>query len=223
MFGNENVQEVKAVKAGFYSKVFTFFGLAILSSAFGAYLGMTYLLQFFTANPATIYLLFIVELAIIFTSKMWSQKQPLNYVLFLIFTLITGITIVPLLAYAAVSGGADLVVKALLATGLMFGASALFGATTKINLSGLRGFLMMSLIGMIVVSIIGIFIPWGNTFEMIFSGFGIIIFSGYAMYDIQKLKDYPENAYIDAALQLYLDIFNLFIFILRLILALNRN
>ena len=58
---------------------------------------------------------------------------------------------------------------------------------------------------------------------MIFSGFGVAVFSGYIMYDIQQLKNYPENQYIEAALQLYLDIFNLFIYILRLMSALNRR
>jgi hypothetical protein len=70
---------------------------------------------------------------------------------------------------------------------------------------------------MIIVGVIGIFLPWGSTTEMIYSGIGVLLFTGYTMYDFQKLKMYPENMYIEAALQLYLDIFNLFIFILRLI------
>jgi FtsH-binding integral membrane protein len=54
---------------------------------------------------------------------------------------------------------------------------------------------------------------------MIFSGFGVLVFSGFAMYDFQRIKSFPEDRYIDAALHLYLDIFNLFIFVLRLILS----
>lgn len=211
-------------QTSFYSKVFLCFGLAVAMSALGTYLGMTYLSQYFFSTPATSYVLFAVELVLILTSRLWSQRQPLNYFLFAAFAFITGVTLVPIIAYlTATAGGLALLVKALVATALMFGATAAFGATTHCNLQGLRGFLIMSLIGMIIVSIVGIFLPWGNTFEMIFSGFGVVLFSGYIMYDIQKLKNYPENMYIDAALQLYLDIFNLFIYILRLMSAFNRR
>ncbi len=208
----------------FYSKVFLCFGLAIAMSALGTYLGMTYLSRFFFSTPVTSYILIGLEIVLVLTARMWSQHKPLNYILFAAFAFITGVTIVPLIAFFTMSaGGIALLVKALTATALMFGATAVFGATTKYNLQGLRGFLVMSVIGMIIVQLIGIFVPWGNSFEMIFSGFGVAVFSGYIMYDIQQLKNYPENQYIEAALQLYLDIFNLFIYILRLMSALNRR
>jgi len=207
----------------FTSKVFFFFGLAILMSAVGAYTGLNYFASYFLGSQAFIWGLWIVELLLVFTAKAWSKTKPLNYLLFAVFAFITGVSIVPLLAIIIQEGGADLIIKAFGATGLMFGAAALFGTTTKIDLSGMRGFLMLSLLGMIIVSILGIFIPWSNNFEMIFSGFGVVLFSGYAMYDIQKLKYYNENEYIDAALQLYLDIFNLFLYILRLLSAFSRD
>jgi hypothetical protein len=220
----QNFAEVRpAYGSDFYSKVYFCFGLAVAVSAAGAYLGLNYLTSYFLSSPGLIYVLFIAELALILTSRMWSQRTPLNYLLFSAFALITGLTLVPILAYITVTGGIGLVIKALASTALMFTASAIFGATTRFNLQGLRGFLTMSIIGMIVVSLVGIFIPWGNTFEMIFSGFGVVLFSGYVMFDIQRLKAYPENMYIDAALQLYLDIFNLFLYILRLLMALNRR
>ena len=170
------------------------------------------------------WIFFIVELVLIFTSRSWSTKVPLNRFLFVLFTFITGVTIAPLLGIVAQSpGGVDILTKALLATGLMFTATAAFGWTTKMDLSGMRGFLMIALIGMIVVGVIGIFIPWSNTMEMVYSGVGVLIFSGFIVYDFQKIKQYPEDRYIDAALNIYLDIFNLFLYILRLIMASRRN
>lgn len=209
--------------SSFMSKVFMYFGLAILASAIGTYVGFVYLAPFFLANPVLMYVLFAVELILIFTSRMWSAKKPLNYVLFFTFAFITGVTLVPLLALFLVEFGAGIIIKALLATTLMFGGTAVFGWTTKKNLAGLGGFLWVSLIGLIIVSVIGIFVPWGNTFEMLFSGFGVIIFGAYTMYDIQKLKRFPQLHPMDAALHLYLDIFNLFIFILRLMGAISRD
>ena len=206
------------------SQVFAYFGLAILTSAAGTYIGLNYFAEFFLAHPALMWVLFAVELILIFTSRMWSAKKPINYLLFTAFAFITGVTLVPLLALFIVEfNGYGMIMKALLATTLMFGGTAAFGWITKKNLQGLGGFLWISLIGMIIVSVIGIFIPWGNTFEMLFAGFGVILFSGYTMYDIQRIKNSVGLRPMDAALHLYLDIFNMFLFILRLMGAISRD
>ncbi len=226
MFENNN--HISSVKTGieptFFGKVMTFFALAILSSAAGMYITTTYWMDYFYQQPALIYVVMIVELAIVLTARMWSTKIPLNRFLFVFFTFITGVTAAPLIGVLAnTPEGVGILTKALLATGIMFTATAAFGWTTKIDLSGMRGFLMIGLIGMIVVGLIGIFIPWSNTTEMIYSGIGVLLFTGFISYDFQKIKQYPEDRYIDAALILYLDIFNLFMYILRLILSMNRR
>jgi len=208
----------------FIGKVMSFFALALAVSVGGLYVSMQYFLPYFADMPYLMWIAFAVELGIIFTARMWSQKSPLNKLLFAAFAFITGATLAPLVAIVvATPGGLPMLIKALLATVCMFTAAALIGWTTRFNLQGMRGFLLLSLIGMIVISVIGIFFPWGNTFEVVFSGAGILLFSGFTMYDFQKLKSYPEDRYIDAALALYLDIFNLFIYILRFILAMSRD
>lgn len=216
---------INPASTSYMSQVFMYFGLAIFTSAAGTYIGFEYLASFLLTNPMMMYLLFAVELVLIFTARFWSERKPLNYALFMAFAFITGVTLVPLLALFIVEfEGVGMILKALLATTLMFGGTAAFGWVTKKNLSGLGGFLWISLIGMIVVSIIGIFIPWGNNFEMFFSGFGVILFSGYTMYDIQQIKSAQGMMNpMDAALRLYLDIFNLFLFILRFMGAGSRD
>lgn len=207
----------------FFGKVMSFFTLAIVSSLAGTFVTYKFLLVYFITNPWLMWACFIAELILVFTSRLWSQKAPLNKLLFALFTFITGMTLAPLIALVAASpGGVTILMKALLATSFTFIAAAVFGWTTKFNLSGLRGFLLIGLLGMIITGVIGIFVPWGSTAEMIYSGIGVLLFTGYTMYDFQKLKAYPENMYVDAALQLYLDIFNLFIFILRLISSSRR-
>ncbi len=207
----------------FVARVLFYFGLAILISAAGTYVGFRYLAYMFISSPWFIWALFAAELVLVLTARLWSQNRPVNYLLFAVFSFITGLTLVPIIAGVILDfGGPDILVKALLATTLMFSATAIFGWVTNRSLSGLRGFLTISLIGMIVVSLIGIFIPWGSTFEMVFSGFGVIVFSGYTMYDIQRIKVMPQSSPIDAALMLYLDIFNLFLFILRFMSASRR-
>lgn len=210
--------------SNFTHKVFSLFGLSMLSTAAGVYVGFHYLLATFVTNPGVMYMLFGLELLLIFTSRMWSKKEPLNYGLFTLFTFSSGVTIVPLLAsFAAEFGGYEIIYRALFATTVMFMAAGLLGASIQKPLNGLAGFLTMGLIGLLVVSIMGIFLPWGNTMEMVVSGFGVVLFAGYAVVDINRLQHYPEDEYINAAIALYLDIFNLFIFILRLTGALSRD
>jgi len=208
-----------ALAPTFFGKVMTAFSLAIAVSALGVWLSFNYFVGAFIETPALIWIVIIGEFALILTSRMWSKKHPLNYWLFSAFALLTGISITPVLLLATIVGGVGIVIKALLATFLMFAAAGVIGWTTKRSLEGLGGFLMIALIGMLIVGVIGIFIPWGNQFEMIYSGIGVILFAGYAVYDFNMIKKFPEDSYIDAAMRIYLDIFNLFIFILRLLIS----
>lgn len=218
------MQGVRTADAAFINKVYFFFGLAILVSAGGVYFGMDYVMGMIIQSPWMLWAVFGLELVLIFTSRMWSTRCPLNYVLFVLFALMTGVTVVPLIyTFAIEFGGYDVIIKALLATTLMFLASAVVGRTTGKNLQGLSGVIFMGLIGMLIVGVIGIFFPWSNTFEMLYSGFGVILFSVFVMVDMQRIGSFPEDRYIDAALALYLDIFNLFINILRLMGALRRD
>lgn len=210
------------VSSTFFGQVMTLFALALGSSAVGAYVGLHYLLPVIIQKPGLMYLVFGAELILIFTSQLWKNIKGWGNILFAFFTFLSGLSIAPLLAFAESQHGAVLVYKALAATGTTFIAAGLIGWKTELNLMGLRGFLTFSLIGMIIVSIIGIFIPWSSTFEMIFSGLGVILFSGYVMVDFQRIK-YREGHPMDAALQIYLDIFNLFTFILRLMISMRRN
>jgi len=211
-------------RANFLSKVLFFFGLAVLVSAGGVFTGFNFLSFLFIDNPSLMWIFFAAELILVFTARWWSQTRPINYFLFALFAFLTGIAITPFLVSIIIEfGSPDLIIKALVATTLTFTAAAIIGAVSHHNFSGLRGFLTIGLIGMIIVSVIGIFMPWDNTFEMVFSGIGVLLFTGYTLYDIQRLKTFPEDRYIDAALRLYLDIFNLFLYILRLIAGVSRR
>lgn len=211
-------------KANFYGKVIFCFGIALLVSASGVYTSFQYLIPSMLANRGLIGIAYALELILVFSARFWSTRKPLNYFIFAFFAFLTGVTISPLITGVILEfGGPMLLVKALLATTAAFAAAAVFSSVTKRSLLGIGGFLTVSLIGMIIVSVIGVFFPWSNMFEMIFAGFGTIIFIGYTIYDFQKLKSYPPDQYIDAALQIYLDIFNLFLYILRLMGGLSRR
>ena len=114
-------------------------------------------------------------------------------------------------------------------TAAAFGALSLYGYTTKRNLSALGTFLFMGLIGIVIASLVNIFI--GSTMmQFIISSAGVLIFSGLTAYDTQRIKE-MYNAVDDStimgrkaimgALSLYLDFINLFMMLLNLFG--NRN
>jgi hypothetical protein len=115
------------------------------------------------------------------------------------------------------------VVTSFLGASAMFGAAAIYGATTKRNLNSIGGFLFMGMIGILVASIVNIFLgssPIGWFIALI----GVIIFTVYTAYDVQKISygDYAaalgsmEKASIFGAVHLYVDFINIFLFLLRL-------
>ena len=100
---------------------------------------------------------------------------------------------------------------------------SLYGYTTKKDLSGLGSFLMMGLWGMIIASVVNIFLK-SSGFDFIISFIGVIIFTGLTAYDTQHLKVVYfsqnnavalEKTAIYGALRLYLDFINLFLMALR--------
>jgi hypothetical protein len=138
--------------------------------------------------------------------------------LFVLYSALTGVTIsFVLLAYTGES-----VANTFMVTAGMFGSLAAYGTLTKRSLAGLGSFLFMGLIGVVIASVVGIF--WhSDGLQFVISFIGVIVFSGLAAYDAQRLKAMAlaspggqTGSYaIVGALALYLDFINLFLFLLR--------
>lgn len=204
----------------FFGRVIMLFGLALGASAVGAYIGFNYGLDLMIGKPYFMLIAFGIELVLIFTSHWWKQVRPLNYVLFTLFTFITGFTLAPLLYLLIAQGNGELIYRALAATMLTFAAAGLIAWKTDINMFRFQGVLFFGLIGMIIVGLISLFFPFSSAIEGVYSFLGIMLFTGFIMFDIQRLRFGVAQNEMDIALQLYLDIFNLFLFILRF---LNRD
>jgi FtsH-binding integral membrane protein len=118
------------------------------------------------------------------------------------------------------------IVQALFITTAAFGALSLYGYTTKRSLSAMGSFLIMGLFGLIIASIVNLFLASGMLAFLI-SVVGVGIFAGLTAYDTQMLKSmFLQGAYtreegeklaINGALTLYLDFINLFIMLLQLL------
>ncbi|RYH13056.1 MAG: Bax inhibitor-1/YccA family protein [Alphaproteobacteria bacterium] len=116
------------------------------------------------------------------------------------------------------------IAKVFFITAATFGAMSLYGYTTKRDLTGIGNFLIMGLIGLIIASIVNIFLA-SSMLEFAISAIGVLIFVGLTAYDTQKIKesydasmgsDVMAKGAIMGALSLYLDFINLFMMLLRL-------
>lgn len=123
-------------------------------------------------------------------------------------------------AYTGIS-----IAQTFLVTAIAFAGLSLYGYTTKKNLSAMGSFLMMGLIGLIVASIVNIFLA-SSAMAFAISVIGVLIFAGLTAYDTQNIKntylqmaqsgeEFLGKAAIMGALQLYLDFLNMFMFLLQ--------
>ena len=123
------------------------------------------------------------------------------------------------LAYTGAS-----ILQTFLTTAGTFGCMSLYGYKTKKDLTSLNSFLIMGLVGLLIASIVNIFVKSAQ-FDFVLSGVGVIIFTLFTAYDVQKIKetynyvgvnsDMIEKVAVIGSLQLYMDFVNLFLYLLR--------
>jgi FtsH-binding integral membrane protein len=139
--------------------------------------------------------------------------------LFFLFAATMGVTIGVIVSLYKVES----VITSFLGASAMFGAAAIYGATTKRNLNSLGGFLFMGMVGVFVASIVNLWLgssPIGWVIALI----GVVVFTVYTAYDVQKISygDYAvslgsvEKASVLGAIHLYINFVNIFLFLLRL-------
>ena len=141
-------------------------------------------------------------------ASFWAFSALMGLSLFYVFALYTGVSIT----------------RVFFITSIMFGSMSLYGYTTKKDISGWGSFLFMGMIGLIVASIVNIFLQ-SPALHFAVSFIGVLIFAGLTAYDTQKIKemyyqfagtDFEQRSSILGALQLYLDFINMFVFLLQL-------
>lgn len=172
-------------------------------------------------NSGVFFMLIIAQLAAVFflSFRVAKMSTTTAQVTFWAYAALTGLT----LSSIFVIYTAESLARVFFITAGTFGAMSLYGYTTKRDLSGLGSFLFMGLIGLIIASLVNLFIE-SSALMFITSVIGVLIFTGLTAYDTQNLKamyyeigqsSLSENFAIIGALRLYLDFINLFLYLLR--------
>ncbi len=216
---------LRAFMLGIYNKMAL--GLA-LTAGLAWIVGTTPALMAAIFSGPQMYLVMFGPLAILLISS-FAMRNPsptgANLVYWSVVALI-GIGMGALVAYyARIPDGMLIVAKAFLTTSAAFGGLSLWGYTTKRDLSGFGVFLIMGVIGLIIASVVNIFIQ-SSMLSFVISVIGVLVFAGLVAFDTQRLKNMYYQLGGDqramsvattyGALSLYINFINLFQFILSL-------
>jgi FtsH-binding integral membrane protein len=173
------------------------------------------------------FLLLIFQFALVLTARMWSRTTPLNYIMFGLFPLISGLTITPFLisVLTGYANGATILLNAAVATVLLSAAAAVLARMGIDSLGSVGGMLFNAVIGLVILGILQLIFPSlrGGPFEVIVSGAGILIFTFFLAYDLRRIGQMHAagESPILLALSLYLDAFNLFLSVVRFMVAIG--
>lgn len=205
------------VRARFVSAVYGLLTISIISAIAGAWLSAaTGVKTWVFQNWLLMLILYIGAVIGVYALR---HKKPINMLMLYGFTFITGLWIGPV---AYMFPGATL--NAGITTAVIFTGLTIYARTTKRDFSFMRGFLTTGLIAIIVMILLNMFFFQSSALSFGISVAGVLIFSGFILYDTQMImRRYPTNEYISATLSLYLDILNLFWFLLNIFISLSSN
>ncbi len=232
MYGSEQQRTLPLEQASsqaatlFLAKVFNWMAVGLGLTGLSAFLvaSTPALQRLIFGNQILFYGLIFGELGLVFYLSARVEKISARAAtnLFLLYSVLNGLTLSAiLLLYTGSSIAATFFVA-----GGMFVAMAVYGTVTKRDLTSLGSFLFMGLIGMIIASVVNIFLGSAMV-SWVVSAIGVIVFTGLAAYDVQKIlriggggimasgEAAIQKGAIMGALALYLDFVNLFLHLLR--------
>ena len=220
------VQQSRTGLQTYMAQVYGWMTCGLLLTAFVAWFSANTpaVMMFVFSSKITFFGLIIAQLVLVFVLSGLVHKLSAGMAttLFMLYSALTGLTLSSIFIVYTYSSIASTFVVA----GGMFGAMSLYGYTTKRDLSGFGNMLFMALVGIVLASLVNIWLKstalmWAITY------IGVVVFVGLTAYDTQKLKAMGEQLNADdkdsfrkyaivGALTLYLDFINLFLILLRI-------
>jgi len=199
-----------------------FFGKAsVVSNDLGQIVGITQIGAALFNSPLQ-WVVMLAPLGFVFYLSARLHKMSLSsaQITFWIFSIIMGLSLASIfIVYTQAS-----IARVFFISSATFAAMSLYGYTTKKDLTNLGGFLFMGLIGIIIASLVNLFVQ-SSAVHFAISVIGVLVFVGLTAYDTQRIKEMYYSGDSDTiagkkalmgALRLYLDFINLFIMLLRL-------
>ncbi len=210
--------------ADFFARIYALVGMGIAVSAVVAFITLTMFADnisaILTGHTWLLVVLWILEMVLVVAvTPMAAKNSPMALPAFIGFSALNGFTLTFTLAYFNLSS----IAIAFAITAGMFFALSVFGKTTKRDLSGMGKAMFAALIGIIIASLVNLFVG-SSGMDFMISILSVIVFSGLIAWDNQRIEALYNQAdsnvtdgwAVSMALSLYLDFINLFISILRI-------
>jgi len=207
-FGSETALGERSAVLG---KVLGLLGFAFLFTAGGAVIGRS-------LGPGGFFIALIGSFGTLIALQFLKERSPLNLALLYGFATFEGMILGLILDSYVARGLGGVVMNAAAATAAVTLGAGAYGYTTKRDLSGMAGYLFVGLLGVIVASVVGIFIQLPLLYVGI-SAVAAVLFTGFLVFDLNRVanaRGATEGQTILLAVSVYLDIINLFLALLRL-------
>jgi len=215
-YGVSVSESAPEIRAAFVRKVYTILFCQILATCIvgGVMSRSTSAIVWVQMNSWSLFVTMIgtlVNLGLLFWKR---HSHPLNFVLLSTFTVLEALTLGVVIAFY----DTVIVLQALLITLGIFLGLTLFTFQSKWDFSGMGPFLFGGLIALLATGLVGMFIPFNSTIDLIYGIGGSLLFSGYIVFDTFNInKRLSPDEFIMGAISLYLDFINLFLSILRVL------
>lgn len=205
-----NLNKLGSISASGMTKLrvtYMYVFLGILVATIGAGIGIA---MYKEITGLVFFLLVALEFGVLF----WFiyKKSLLSYN---VFTFLTGLTLAPLLGHLIISGQTSAIFQALLGTGIVVGGLTAYTLTTKNDFMQYSTIMFWILLALVIVSLVNLFLG-SSLLALVISWISIVVFSIYIIIDTQQVL-YTDIEPLDAAMNLYLDILNIFVSLLNIL------
>jgi FtsH-binding integral membrane protein len=214
------------IRNAFIRKVYTILSIQLVATVVGA---ATFMFSegarsWVLATPSMFYVAMFMPFAFLFGLHCYRNSHPTNLYLLGGFTLCEAYTVGVICAMYYEAGAGMIVLQALILTAAVFVSLSTYVMVTKKDFSFLGAGLSAVLIVLLVWGMLNMFFDFGLGGRMVFSLAGALLFAGYILYDTSNLlhRHGPDD-YIEASVALYLDIINLFLYLLQLLRMLQSD
>ena len=198
-------------RSAILGKVLALLGFSFIFTAGGALIGRN-------LGPGAFFISLIGSFGTLIALQFLRERSPLNLALLYGFATFEGMLIGLILEAYIARGMGAVVLNAALTTAAVTLAAGTYGYTTKRDLSGMGGILFVGLLGVIIASVVGIFIQLPLLYVGI-SAVAAVLFTGFLVFDLNRvaaMRGATEGQAILLTVRVYLDIVNLFLALLRL-------
>jgi FtsH-binding integral membrane protein len=205
-----------AERINFIRKVYGLFFAAILFAVGGVLLGFSNPSIMLTAASHP-WIMFFLMIGGVFAATALRHKPGINYVALFGFTTFTGVVISPLLYYISRTNPGSITQAGVLTVGIFGGLTAYVFLSNR-DFSFMRGMLTVGLVVVILAGLLNVLAIGSMGLGFALAVATLLLFSGYVLYDTSNIiRRYPTNEYVAGALDLYLDAFNMFLALLRIL------